>query len=91
MPPYSSAMVRPNSPISFMPSTMSSGNSSLCSSSVAYGRISLLTNSRAVAAISLCTAVNPGVCAGPAMSQAAPYWQWIGWASISGPALARGK
>ena len=34
-PPYSSGIMSPNRPISFMPSTIASGNSSLCSRSVA--------------------------------------------------------
>ena len=38
-PPYSSGIIRPKIPISFMPSTMSVGYSSLCSSSVATGMI----------------------------------------------------
>ena len=60
-PPYSSEIVRPNSPISFIPSTIASGNSSLCSSSVACGMISLSTKSLTVRRISCCTSVRPAV------------------------------
>ena len=51
-----------------MPSTIASGNSSLCSSSVAYGRISLSTKSLTVARISFWMSVRPAVCARRAMS-----------------------
>ena len=66
-PPYCSSMVSPNSPKCFMPSTMASGNASLCSSSVAYGTISLSTKVRTVARISICRSVSPAVWARRAM------------------------
>ncbi len=43
-PPYSSGIMIPKMPRSLRPSTMSVGYSSLCSSSVATGRISFSTN-----------------------------------------------
>src|SRR6188474_3067409 len=51
-----------------MPSTMSAGYSSRCSSAVATGRISLSTNVRTVARISCWTSVSPSVCARRPMS-----------------------
>jgi hypothetical protein len=62
-PPYSSGIMSPNRPISFMPSTIASGNSSLCSRSVAYGRISLSTKPRTVSRISCWNSVRPSVVA----------------------------
>ena len=44
-----------------MPSTIASGNSSLCSSSVAYGRISLSTKLFTVDRISTWISVRPSV------------------------------
>lgn len=67
-PPYSSAMVRPKSPISRIPSMMSVGYSSACSSRCACGMISLSANSRTVSRIDRCTSVRPGVWASRAMS-----------------------
>src|SRR6266542_6876338 len=54
-PPYSSGAVRPNSPISFICSTIFSGYSSLCSSSSATGMTSVSTKSRTAATISFCS------------------------------------
>src|SRR3954447_21598272 len=51
-PPYSSGIVSPNRPSSFIPSTISVGYSSRCSSSVATGRILSSTNERTVLRIS---------------------------------------
>src|SRR6478752_7420940 len=60
-PPYSSGIIRPKIPISFMPSTMSVGYSSLCSSSVATGMICSSTNSRTSLISSCCSSVRPSV------------------------------
>jgi hypothetical protein len=76
-PPYSSAMVRPNSPISRIPSTMSPGYSSACSSRCACGMISLSTKSRTVSRIERCTSVRPGVWASRAMATSG--WADPGW------------
>src|SRR3954471_13911039 len=64
-------MVIPNRPISFMPSTMSAGYVSACSSSCACGMTSLSTNERTVARISDCTSVRPAVWARRAIT--APF------------------
>src|SRR5919197_6088321 len=57
-PPCSSGTVRPNSPSSFIPSTIFSGNSSSCSSSSATGMTSRSTNSRTVSTTAFCSSVN---------------------------------
>src|SRR6266567_2899405 len=57
-PPYSSGTVRPNSPSSFMPSTIFSGNSSRCSSSSATGMTSFSTKSRTVSTTAFCSSVS---------------------------------
>ena len=54
-------MVSPNRPSSFIPSTMSVGYSSLCSSSVATGRIFSSTNVRTVLRISTWMSVRSSV------------------------------
>src|SRR5688572_5283515 len=57
MPPYSSGIVTPNSPSSFICSTIASGNLSSWSNSSATGRISLSTNWRTISVIAFCSSV----------------------------------
>src|SRR6478735_2230947 len=61
-PPYSSGIISPKIPISFMPSTMACGYSSWCSSSMATGMICSSTNSRTSLISSVCYSVRPSVC-----------------------------
>ena len=57
MPPYSSGIVTPNRPSSFICSTIGSGNLSSWSYSSATGRISLSTKLRTISTIACCSSV----------------------------------
>src|SRR5918992_907497 len=57
IPPYSSGIVTPNRPSSFICSTTSSGNLSSWSNSSATGMISLSTNWRTISVIAFCSSV----------------------------------
>ena len=57
MPPYSSGMVTPNRPSSFICSTTWSGNLSSWSYSSAIGRTSLSTNCRTISVMARCSSV----------------------------------
>ena len=57
MPPYSSGIVTPNRPSSFICSTIGSGNLSSWSYSSATGRISLSANWRTISVIAFCSSV----------------------------------
>ena len=57
MPPYSSGIVTPKSPSSFIWSTMSCGNSSSWSKCSAFGRICSSANWRIIAMMSFCSSV----------------------------------
>src|SRR3954452_10416656 len=58
MPPYSSGIVTPNRPSSFICSTIASGNLSSWSNSSATGRISLSANWRTISVIAFCSSVS---------------------------------
>ena len=57
MPPYSSGIVTPNRPSSFICSTIGSGNLSSWSNSSASGMISSSTNWRTISVMSRCSSV----------------------------------
>src|SRR5688500_6758746 len=57
MPPYSSGIVTPNRPSSFICSTIGSGNLSSWSYSSAFGRISLSTKLRTISTMAFCSSV----------------------------------
>ena len=57
MPPYSSGIVTPNRPSSFICSTIGSGNLSSWSYSSATGMISLSANWRTISVIAFCSSV----------------------------------
>src|SRR5688500_6419910 len=57
MPPYSSGIVTPKSPSSFICSTTASGNESSWSCSSATGRTSLSTNCRTISVMAFCSSV----------------------------------
>ena len=57
MPPYSSGIVTPNSPSSFICSTTASGNESSWSCSSATGMTSLSTNCRTISVMAFCSSV----------------------------------
>ena len=57
MPPYSSGIVTPKRPSSFICSTIGSGNLSSWSYSSALGMISLSTNSRTISTMAFCSSV----------------------------------
>ncbi len=57
MPPYSSGIVTPKSPSSFICSTMGSGNSSSWSKCSAFGRICSSANWRTMSVIAFCSSV----------------------------------
>ena len=57
MPPYSSGIVTPKRPSSFICSTIGSGNLSSWSYSSALGRISLSTKFRTISTMAFCSSV----------------------------------
>ena len=59
MPPYSSGIVTPNSPSSFICSTIGSGNLSSASYSSAFGMICSSTNWRTISTIAFWSSVSP--------------------------------
>src|SRR5512145_306379 len=77
-------MVRPNRPSSFIPSTISVGYSSLCSSCVATGRIFSSTKSRTVLRISDWMSVRPSVSHRRPMLR--PFWFVASGSRGGGPA-----
>src|SRR5215217_637848 len=76
-PPYSSGIISPKRPISFMPSTISAGYSSSRSSCATCGRISLSTKRRTVSRISVWMSVSPSVCARRPMDGAPSGWRYV--------------
>ena len=57
MPPYSSGIVTPNRPSSFICSTIASGNSSSWSKCSAFGRICSSANWCTISVIACCSSV----------------------------------
>ena len=58
MPPYSSGIVTPKRPSSFICSTIGSGNSSSWSKCSAFGRICSSANWRTISQIAFCSSVR---------------------------------
>ena len=78
MPPYSSGIVTPKRPSSFICSTIASGNLSSWSNSSATGRISLSTNWRTISVIAFCSSVFSWNC--EVSTAMAPYLGRLGGA-----------
>src|SRR5215211_4565992 len=75
MPPYSSGMVTPKRPSSFIWSTMGSGNLSSWSYSSATGMISWSANWRTISVIAFCSSVfSVNVSVATAMAPLARWW-----------------